>query len=67
MDKTELFAQKQALEQRLNAIHADYRRGLSADSGEQALQLENAEVLAEIARVTRAELARIEQLLLQKP
>ena len=53
------------LQQRLDAIKADYRRGLSADSDEQAIELENAEVLAEISRVAATELDQVEQELRQ--
>jgi hypothetical protein len=56
-----LLARRDELRQRLEAIRRDYGRGLPADSGEQALELENAEVLAEIARVTAEELAKVEE------
>lgn len=48
------------LEQRIAAIKRDYAQGLSADSSEQAIELENAEVLAEIQRLAVEELAHIE-------
>ena len=64
----ELQARKESLQQRrdelaerLNRINMDYRQGLDADFAEQAQQLENAEVLEEIARVTAEELNKIEQ------
>ena len=57
--KQELESQRADLLARLDAIQSDYRRGLSADSEEQALELENAEVLAEISRVTNEELQKI--------
>jgi len=41
----ELKIRKQELEKRLEEIEADYKRGLSADSKERSIQLENAEVL----------------------
>ncbi|MFN4289561.1 MAG: hypothetical protein ACK4E7_01625 [Permianibacter sp.] len=60
-----LRQRRDELQQRLDAIKADYRRGLSADSDEQAIELENAEVLAEISRVAANELAQVEQELRQ--
>ncbi|MFZ5842457.1 MAG: hypothetical protein ACOY3E_06085 [Pseudomonadota bacterium] len=60
-----LRQRRDELQQRLDAIKADYRRGLSADSDEQAIELENAEVLAEISRVAANELAKVEQELRQ--
>lgn len=56
---TELKIKKQALEKRLQDIEADYKKGLSADSDEQAIQLENAEVLEGIAKATAEELENI--------
>ena len=55
-----LTKQREALRARLAAIESDYRAGLSADSEEQAIQLENAEVQAGIAKATADELARVE-------
>lgn len=60
-----LRQRRDELQQRLDAIKADYQRGLSADSDEQAIELENAEVLAEISRVAATELDRVEQELRQ--
>ncbi|MEZ5504918.1 MAG: hypothetical protein R3F47_20110 [Gammaproteobacteria bacterium] len=57
--KTELTQKREELLQRLDAIKRDYGNGLSADSEEQAQQLENAEVLAEISRVTNEELQKV--------
>jgi len=56
----ELTEKRDALRARLEAIEKDYRQGLDADSEERAQQLENAEVLAGIARATADELRRIE-------
>ncbi len=56
-----LIRERDELEARLNAIRRDYRRGLSADSSEQAIELENAETLAEIERVTAKQLESIQQ------
>ena len=58
---TKLQAKRQELIKRLQDIEADYKRGLSADSEEQATELENAEVLAGIARAASAELEEIEK------
>ena len=55
-----LTKQRDELRERLAAIEKDYRAGLAADSEEQAVQLQNAEVLAGIAKSTAEELARIE-------
>lgn len=62
MKKTheELLARREELIRRLDAIRADLGRGLEADAEEQALQLENLEVLQEINRLAEAELAEID-------
>jgi len=59
-NKAELLAKRDELFKRLQAIEADYKRGLSADSEERATELENAEVLDGIARVAAEELQRVE-------
>lgn len=59
--KAELLSKREELLNRLDAIKKDYANGLSADSEEQALQLENAEVLAEISRVTSEDLQKVTQ------
>lgn len=59
--KSQLEAKRNVLRERLEAIEADYRRGLDADSEERAMQLENAEVLEGIANAAREELERIEE------
>lgn len=59
-DEAELIQRRAVLGQRLDAIDVDARRGLSPDSEERAVELENAEVLNEIARVAREELAVID-------
>lgn len=58
--KSALLKQREQLRQRLNAIQQDFAKGLDRDWEEQAVQLENAEVLNEIARVTAEELTKIE-------
>lgn len=60
-EKQQLIEKRDALRSRLISIEEDYRRGLDADSDEQAIQLENAEVLDAIAKSTAEELKRIEQ------
>ena len=61
MKKTreELLQKRDELMQRLDAIRADLGRGLDADSKEQAIQLENIDVLSEISRITEEELQKI--------
>lgn len=61
MDKTleELIQNRDELLNRLAAISKDLRGGLDADSKEQAIQLENMQVLQEIARVTQENLQQI--------
>lgn len=57
----QLLARKKELMKRLEAIRSDLRRGLAADSKEQAVQLENLQVLQEIHRLADAELRAVEQ------
>ena len=63
MEKTreELMQSRDDLLKRLEAISKDLRGGLDADSKEQAIQLENMQVLQEIARVTQENLQQINQ------
>ncbi len=58
--KQDLSVRRTALRERLSAIKKDYAQGLDSDWEEQALQLENAEVLQEISRVTAEELSKVE-------
>lgn len=58
-DKETLLAKKKELEERLERIKRDIGHKLSADSEEQATELENRDVILEIARVTEEELARV--------
>jgi hypothetical protein len=53
--------QRDVLRKRLEEIEQDYKKGLSADSEEQAVELENAEVLDGIAKATAEELQKIEE------
>ncbi|HEY9136121.1 MAG TPA: hypothetical protein VIM85_10040 [Pseudomonadales bacterium] len=64
--KEQLLEKRDELKNRLEAIKADYAQGLDADFEEQAQELQNAEVLAEISRVTLQELEDIEKLLSEK-
>lgn len=59
-EKEQLIEKRNELRTRLESIEKDYRQGLDADSEEQAVQLENAEVLEAIAKSTSEELQRIE-------
>lgn len=63
--KRELEAQRDELADRLRRINMDYQRGLDRNPDEQSLQLENADVLHEIGRVTAEELAKIEAAILR--
>ncbi len=58
---TLLKKERDRLRQKLTAIEADYRKGLAQDSEDQAIELENADVLEGIARATAEELAIIEE------
>ena len=62
MDNTfqELEARREELRGRIEAIHRDLGRGLEKDYEEQSIQLENLEVLQEIARVAEQELREVE-------
>jgi DnaK suppressor protein-like, N-terminal domain len=58
-DKETLLSKKQELVERLERIKRDLGHKLSADSEEQATELENRDVILEIARVTEEELAAV--------
>lgn len=60
MDKKNLLQRKNELEQRLANIRSDLSTLLDADFSEQAVQLENRDVLLEIQRVTAEELQKVE-------
>jgi hypothetical protein len=60
MDIYALKSRRDELEKRLKAIHKDLGRGLEKDYEEQAIQLENLEVLQEIARVSEEELHKVQ-------
>jgi hypothetical protein len=56
-----LKKERDRLRQKLAAIEADYRKGLEPDSEDQAIELENADVLEGIAKATSEELVLIEK------
>jgi hypothetical protein len=58
--RQQLLARHKELLDRLTAIRSDLGKGLSRDSEEQAVQLENLDVLQEIHRLASAELKAIE-------
>lgn len=60
-DREQLLARRAELQKRMKAIRADLERGLDNDPEEQALELENMEVLQEIHRVAEQELKEIEK------
>lgn len=57
----ELRLQRDTLRARLESIEQDYKKGLSADSDDQAIELENADVLEGIAKAAAEELSRVEE------
>lgn len=59
-DKAELQRRRDELRDRLERIRRDLETKLDRDLDEQAIQLENRDTLVEIQRVTRQELARVE-------
>ena len=59
-EMAELLLQRDSLRERLESIEKDYRKGLSADSEDRAIELENADVLEGIAKATAEELNQVE-------
>jgi hypothetical protein len=59
-DRKALSRKRDELAERLAAIQRDIGSGLDKDYEEQSIQLENLEVLQEIARVTKDELRKVE-------
>lgn len=59
--KDELLKKQQELIDRITAIKKDFEKGLDRDLEEQALQLENYEVLQELLEQAAAELEKIEK------
>ena len=60
MSREELNKRREELRERLAAIRRDLGGGLARDLEDQAQQLENQDTLMEIARVTEAELEKVE-------
>lgn len=60
-DRQRLLQRRDELRKRLEEIKKDYGRGLDPDLEEQAVQLENAEVLAGIAKAAAEELVQVER------
>jgi RNA polymerase-binding transcription factor DksA len=56
----QLELRRNELAARIDAIHRDLRGGLEKDYEEQSVQLENFEVLQEIARVAELELKEVD-------
>jgi DnaK suppressor protein len=65
--RAQLLAKRAELQERLAAIKRDYAGGLDRDMDEQAVQLENAEVLEELSREALEELEAIEKMLSSQP
>ncbi len=59
--KDELLKKQQELIDRITAIKKDFEKGLDRDLEEQALQLENYEVLQGLLEQAAAELEKIEK------
>lgn len=59
-EMAELLMRRDSLRERLEAIEQDYKNGLSADSDDQAIELENADVLEGIAKAAADELDQVE-------
>jgi DnaK suppressor protein len=59
--RAQLLAKRAELQERLEAIKRDYAGGLDRDMDEQAVQLENAEVLEELSHEALEELNAIEK------
>ena len=60
-EKEQLIEKRNELRARIESIEKDYRQGLDSDSEEQAVQLQNADVLEAIAKSAAEELQRIEE------
>lgn len=59
-EKAKLVEERDKLREKLTAIEADYRKGLTSDSDDRAIELENADVLGGIAKALADELSMIE-------
>jgi hypothetical protein len=62
-EKSALIEKRKNLEAKIRAIKDDFRRGLDKDSSERAVEMENADVLNEILRVSEIELAKVNEIL----
>lgn len=60
-ERDHLIKERAELVARVEAIKRDFRSGLSADSAERAIELENADVLSEIQRVSLERIAWIDE------
>lgn len=60
-----LHTRRTELLQRIDSIRADFKSGLDPDSEEQAVQLENYEVLQALLTQAEAELREVEARILQ--
>jgi RNA polymerase-binding transcription factor DksA len=56
-----LIEKRRELEERVEAVRKDFAGGLERDLDDQAIQLENAEVLNELLREALSELEEIEK------
>jgi RNA polymerase-binding transcription factor DksA len=56
-----LIEKRRELEERVEAVRKDFEGGLDRDLDDQAIQLENAEVLNELLREALSELEEIEK------
>lgn len=63
--REQLLAKRSELLERLEAIRRDHASGLDRDLDDQAIQLENEEVLAELRREAIEQLKEIEKKLLR--
>ena len=60
-----LKADRAELEHKILSIEAELKKGLNRDKDEQAIQLENYEVLIEILRVSQSEINEINKKIYQ--
>ena len=58
--KEELLEKRKQLQERIAKIRKDYSGGLDRDSSEQAIELENAEVLEGLLKSAMEELKRVD-------
>jgi len=58
---SDLLKRRKQLQAKIDSIKQDFRRGLDKDSSERAVELENAEVLNELLRVSEQQLVDINE------